>query len=495
MRSSTPRNNTVFGKTIDTPLGRHYLFDVNSGEFIELTEEVRNSIIAVTNDDLLEEISIEPTSEDVAKIVADAYSQGIISDRHPLQITYPLDLDAVRSLVENKLEQMILEVTEDCNFRCSYCSFSGQYPNYRTHSPKKMSRETAIRSLEYFSRHTRDAHRHDITFYGGEPLLEWDVIKELVGYVAQTVIPNCNLSVTTNGWFLDNDEIQDFLAQHEFSVLVSLDGPPEVHDKHRRTLGGQPTHEHVVRCLNRFRNRHPRYYDTHVGISTVITDPADIPRLRAYVADNEWINIELSRFGFKNTVHRTNRVPLRLPRELTSLYDEVFETAKQGRYNDGSASRAARFAFEMIKNSILRIHRRGLKRIPDQVHPGGICIPGVRRVFVTPDGYFYPCERVNQRSIALCLGDLDRGLCPELIYKLITDFTSLAYEDCLKCWCLRFCGICFTAADYRACLDAEAKRLSCRAYRFHMHEILKRYLDTMSENEHAFDFLNEIQIF
>ena len=76
----------------------------------------------------------------------------------------------IQSIVEKGLNQIVLQVTQNCNLRCSYCAYSGSYYN-RKHSNKQMSKETALRAVDFFMEHSSEIEDATIGFYGGEPLL------------------------------------------------------------------------------------------------------------------------------------------------------------------------------------------------------------------------------------------------------------------------------------------------------------------------------------
>ena len=114
--------------------------------------------------------------------------------------------------------QLILNLTEDCNFRCEYCCFSEVYQFSRNRTNARMSRQVAIKALDYFFDLVRPIGRQipgkdvAVTFYGGEPLLEAPLLMELIDY-AQCHCPlSLTFSVTTNESLLTN-EVMDFLRQ------------------------------------------------------------------------------------------------------------------------------------------------------------------------------------------------------------------------------------------------------------------------------------------
>ena len=160
---------------------------------------------------------------------------------------------------------LILNITEQCNFRCKYCVYSGIYNSTRIHNPKVMEFSTAKKAVDLFLKNLETKkcmvkiNSFSICFYGGEPLLEFSLIKDIVKYAKVEVtkkgldkVYELKFRLSTNGYLLDKKEIVDFLVRNNTILNVSLDGPKEEHDKFlgRKTLGisiGPATGETVLR--------------------------------------------------------------------------------------------------------------------------------------------------------------------------------------------------------------------------------------------------------
>lgn len=131
---------------------------------------------------------------------------------------------------------LVLQVTQKCNLRCSYCVYSGDYKN-RNHSQKEMSWETAKEAVDYLYGHSMSSEDIYISFYGGEPLLMFRLIKEVVEYVKREYCQRTvHFNLTTNGT-LFTPEIVQYFIKNNIQIMFSLDGPKEVHDKNRIFAG------------------------------------------------------------------------------------------------------------------------------------------------------------------------------------------------------------------------------------------------------------------
>ncbi|MBP5596451.1 MAG: radical SAM protein [Pseudobutyrivibrio sp.] len=123
------------------------------------------------------------------------------------------------------MEQMILNVSEDCNLSCKYCFFSGEYINSRNRSHRKMTEEIAFKSIDYFFEQMLKIKRKHpgkipaITFYGGEPLMNFELIKSCTNHIKRIYPYKYELSITTNGTLLD-EEKSEFLYENNFTIAV-----------------------------------------------------------------------------------------------------------------------------------------------------------------------------------------------------------------------------------------------------------------------------------
>jgi uncharacterized protein len=144
------------------------------------------------------------------------------------------------------LTTVVLNVNTGCNLSCTYC--------YKEDldtpaNGRKMSLETAQQSIEMLLRESPDQPRYTIVFFGGEPLTNLPLIRQVVAWAEPLFAERgkrLDFSITTNATLLDEQTIA-FLQQHRFSIAVSIDGPKAVHDRNRVTVGGQGTYETVAR--------------------------------------------------------------------------------------------------------------------------------------------------------------------------------------------------------------------------------------------------------
>ena len=135
----------------------------------------------------------------------------------------------VNSSIENKITLMYIIPNNNCNLMCKYC-FIGKLNNSH---PEKMSSDTMKNAVDKFSKHLKDigAEKGEIVFYGGEPLLNFDLIKECVEY-SKIKKYNFKYSIVTNATLI-TESIADYIRDNKIGIGISIDGPKKINDKNR----------------------------------------------------------------------------------------------------------------------------------------------------------------------------------------------------------------------------------------------------------------------
>jgi len=188
----------------------------------------------------LNSLRVEPGSDLFNRLL----ERGLIVDEDNIRRI----IDGYRSLNANLFTDTSLHiavVTKRCNLRCSYCHAEGGA------SSEDMSIETAGRVLQYLF----DVRNNSVAleFQGGEPLLNWPAVKFLTEHARKfnTLGKNLNIVLVTNLTLMDDEKMR-FLVDHHVDICTSVDGPADIHDKNRLTVGGQGTHAQVMEKIEHF---------------------------------------------------------------------------------------------------------------------------------------------------------------------------------------------------------------------------------------------------
>ena len=404
-----------------------------------LFDREANSVIEITSDD---EMALNGCLGEVAKENCENKFQkeGFCLDSKLKTINHP-DIPNLSQLLSHRVGDMVLQVTQNCNFRCEYCAYSGSYYN-RTHTAKRMSLETALRAVDFLMENSIDRDTVNIGFYGGEPLLEMDLIRQIISYVETEYIgKKVTYSLTTNASLL-SDETADYLMEKSVGILVSLDGPKEYHDEHRCYVNGDGSFDSVMDNLGRLKKRHPKYFE-RVRINSVVPPGRNIKKIVDFFSSNEVLS--------KTEFRLTTVSDVGCKTEI--IYDDEFnsqmlgERTKMMLYGLGLLSREyVNLSFSSYFDELFYMFKllKNKGRLPATSHPGGPCTPGIRRLFVDVDGNFFPCERVSETSDT-GIGNLQSGFSEQKIANIL-NVGKLTEQQCKQCWAFSYCQQCIGMA-------------------------------------------------
>jgi len=368
---------------------------------------------------------------------------------HPFQDSDsdPLSARLERALAASGYHHLVLGLTEDCNLACRYCAYSSEYPLTRTASKQRMTFATGARAIDYFCTQAREQVLRNpwreivVSFYGGEPLLNFDLLRQLVEYAEKRAPAPVRFSVTTNGLLL-TASVSEFLVAHGVAVMVSLDGPATEHDRNRVLPNGSGTFARVVANVRDFRRRHPT--TRSLSFEAVMDYRTDLARLEAFYE-------ELS-----STVGGLGRVTLVSPYN-TTYYDRFTASEREAFYSgmrelemryvaackEGRPVTALQAAvFGEMSHTIARRRRHGDTKGGGLVYTGA-CVPG-RKLYVRPDGRFDICERVS----GTCpIGDVERGIDWAAVSKVVRDYLREVCHTCWQCPVSKCCPMCYATTE------------------------------------------------
>jgi uncharacterized protein len=425
--------------------------------------------------------------------------EGLLLSFRPAKVLPPSERTIGRKLEESR-EQLILGVTEDCNFRCSYCVFGGAYANFPPRSSKAMDWEVARLAIDEFLAHSAKSQSRVISFYGGEPLLNLPLIRRCVSYVRGKRAPEeVRFSTTTNGSLLEG-EAAELLGRERFLILLSLDGPGDMHDLNRKTVSGGPTWETICSNLERFLASHPEYRTNGaLRFNAVVTQSSDLVRLQEF-----WIACGLFTDSMGLEVNEKKQLankpmdlrPLDpLAASVRALHEQFADGLRAGRFGEESEKRARWVQAALFQRPLAMFHKRGYLKphLPATMTLLSTCIPGARRTFVSTLGEYFACERVAPCS-EQSIGDVHGGVSPARVMRLLEDWAQASGDQCRFCWCVSHCNVgCFATLEGDGPISSEGKRRGCARYRQHMDRQLREYVSILEANPRAFDYTAKFQ--
>lgn len=471
-----------------------YIYDVNTNHFLQ----VDKVLYAIVDDiyrllpaeiirkwsDRFSEAELKSSLNELNEAIA---NDGLFRRERPVEFRPFGGRSIPEMLREPVCQHLILNVTETCNLRCRYCLYGGRYGNQRAHSAKRMSVEIATKALDYFIERSRGLDEANIGFYGGEPLLNLDLIKYCVSY-AESKRPNVfRYGMTTNGTLIQS-EIMDYLVDHKFNLLVSLDGPKEVHDRYRVDPQNRGTWDRVMQNLELLREKSRDYFENHVSVSAVIASSRKITQIQKFFETHPLLsnlNVITSHLVFtRNPVADDDPEQGSDSQECEhcSIYRRCETTLLEQKG-------LPQFLKGMFLREFTKIYQRDIcDGFDGGIHINGCCFPGHRRLFVSCDGTFHVCERLDN---AFPLGSVDEGLVPEKVQELIDAYGKVS-ADCLNCWAVRFCTKCYAGVCADGKIDRAYREAECHAFRSDFEQILILYHEVAEKNPEALDFLKDI---
>jgi len=451
--------------------------------------------------------------------IREAVKQGHLPPHAPVELSsvdvvaYRKERHAIGEFWKRRAALLVLGITERCNLCCSYCCFSGSFEGQRTHSQKSMTWEIAEKAISYFLENDQVGDGLcPITFYGGEPLLEFELVKRCVEYAeskAAELGKKVRFSVTTNGTLLD-DQAVDWLVEHRFLTLISLDGPRAAHDRYRVFPDGNGSFRLVENNLRRFAERYPEYKDR--GLSVTLAPPLDLNATAALI-EELYPDYPISRVVLVNTgkdtrIHDRETNPTQygchsackescLPlepfrrfepsddKQLKKLWEACVQNIKD--YGITEARQKNPFAMLLFEQQIAFYHRRNVtNEASDQVFyiP---CFPGFTRRFCDADGNYRVCERVDD-SKAYQMGNVWDGPDPARLIRIME--MRRHFGDCGNCTALKTCDLCYARIPESDAVDLgfdPAFDFLCQQTRKTTAKMFRTYTEIMEANPNAFE--------
>lgn len=464
-------------------LGGYYIYDVNTNAILR----TRKSVYDLLNKQMREDTKETNEDSEDYRLICKMKEDGFLSPSKIKEVVHS-GSELLPYILNNRLNTITLQVTQQCNLRCEYCIYSGSYTN-RQHSDKLMSFDTAKKGIDFLIKHSRDSKSLNIGFYGGEPLLVFDIVRKCIEYAEEEIEgKKLSYSVTTNGTIINEDMIQ-FLESHDVNLMISLDGPKEIHDSNRKfTVNGKGTFDKIMENVEKIKRRFPEYFQ-RISFNAVIDPEND------YNCTNEFfVSYDVIKDSFINSSVINDdylKGERHIPMDFIEKRDyEVFKLllSKIDKLDEKYVSKLSLQYFDTIRTNMYE-NRNQLKSIPEKGHHGGPCIPGGQRLFIDINGNFFPCERVSESSEVMKVGHVDEGFYLDKVDSLL-NVGRLTEDKCKNCWAFRFCTLCAAAADDLKELSAQRKMSRCGDVRNLTDRLLRDYCTL---KEFGYDFCENEQ--
>lgn len=319
------------------------------------------------------------------------------------------------------ITKLELFVTSDCNLRCSYCWVEKE--------PEALSMQLAKSAVDFLIAESRDSKAIHITLFGGEPLLEFDLIRRLVPYAhsrAESQDKKLDWSLTTNGTLLDEEKMA-FGREWGLNYLFSLDGPKCAHDMFRVFPDGSGSFSKVVAAIEKYRE-----YQPWIGVRTTVT-----PQTAAYLAEG----VEFMRsIGVKQfIIAPANDLEWR-PEAVETFADQWEQVARI-------------YTEELAQSKPMRItnFEQSMEQTRRMNCDAWGCEAGRDKISVTPDGLIWPCGKFVDSAIGAeaVLGDIENGITNWALRNDLMDARESIRFNCMQCPEKDYCSGCCPAVNLK----------------------------------------------
>ena len=399
--------------------GRYLLFDVN-GLRVLPSAKVDGVILAYArggkpSEEIVESVEGEmPTADDLRERL-----RVLIEER------FLIGIDDVTELAElgitTDYATFMVNVSQRCNLTCPYCYVNKGHFDYEIKPIPRMRSDTAAQIVDRIHENFPDLSTYGYHFYGGEPLMNFRAIREIVETAeskADQASTRVDFHITTNGTLLTR-EIADFMDRHRFTVYFSIDGAQQNHDELRKYVNGRGSYADVEANLAYLKTRR----GVHLIGSSVIR--AGFPLNRALE--------QLQQHGA--TQCKAERVRLRDGDVLSLMGDAHNEYLRDieslvDHYIDYLSTGRKPMDFR-LSSKILQLYTQKRRDF--------FCPAGERMFGVAADGEIYPCALHVGRPQSK-LGDLWSGIDPERQRAFRQKFSPEHQSECRTCWTRHLCG-------------------------------------------------------
>lgn len=402
--------------------GYHLVLDVNSGAVCEL-DEMSDALLDFAGEsmpDALPAQAVRALPQYRPAELAEAWDE-LLALKKDGRLFSPDIYGAYRGAGDlAPIKSMCLNVAHDCNLRCAYCFAStGDFGGGRKLMPFTVGKQ----AIDFLLAHAGGRRNLELDFFGGEPMMNFGVVKELVAYgreAEKKVGKNIRFTTTTNALLLDDEKI-DFINREMHNVVLSIDGRPAVHDRMRRRVDGSGSFDTILANIKRLVERRggKEYYVR----GTFTRENLDFSKDVLYLADEGFREISVE------PVILPESSPLALRREdLPRIYAE-YDTLAREMIRRERQDRGFHFFHFMVD----------MENGPCAIKLLRGCGCGNEYVAVTPEGDLYPCHQFVGNE-AFKMGSVTDGRVDEAMKERFSRANIFTKRGCEACWAKFYCS-------------------------------------------------------
>ncbi len=396
-------------------LDRFFMLDVESGSFYEIDELTKKLIDEINspNEQSKGEFSrySEKQIEESKQEINDLMKEGVL---------FSVERTHTPRIYNGIIKSMCLNISHDCNLACEYCfADGGSYKGLKMN----MDSDVAKRAIDFLIERSSNRRYLEVDFFGGEPLLNFDVVKQTVEYARQRekeTGKEFRFTITTNAVAL-TPEISEFINREMYNVVISIDGRKDVHNRIRKTRNGKDSFDIILKNALAFRKiRGDKQYYIRGTFTSLNKDfAADALALNDYGFDQ--ISLEPVVLPDNNPLAITEKDLPEIEKEYEILAAEYLRRRRTDKW----------FGFFHFNID--------LEGGPCETKRLSSCGAGCEYVAVTPSGDIYPCHQFCGIE-RYKMGNILKGTFDKTIPEYFIDNILTKKEDCPNCWAKYYCS-------------------------------------------------------
>ena len=341
---------------------------------------------------------------------------------------------------------VVFEVTDRCNLKCVYCAFGDCYTGYDKRSHKKLDFNKAKILLDFFApvwkqKNDKESNPHiTISFYGGEPLLNYKIITQIVAYCESFGFKKdfFSYSMTTNGLLVN--KYRDYLIEKDFRLTISLDGNKE-NNSFRIKQNGENSFDDVITNMELLKEFNSDYFEKNISFISVIHKRNSIQESFNYIK------------GKFNKLPSTGPITIDdIAPEQKEFFDKYLRRDEESVFSDeeikelDDSELGAYDIYSFVRKNARHyffhyndVYKAG--QLP--LTPTGTCFPFNRKVYLSVNGKILPCERIH---VCHTMGRVSKTkgilLDTVAIAEYFNNAVAVFKEHCKTCYNRPTCGIC-----------------------------------------------------
>ena len=393
--------------------GLYIVLDVNSGTVLtvdEMTYDVLDDYKEMSRDQIVEKLKHKYPEEELLEVILEL---EMLEEQKMIFTESDYDPNVYKN--HDLVKALCLHVAHDCNLKCNYCFASqGDFNGEKL----LMTLEVGKKAIDFIVEQSKDRQNLEVDFFGGEPLMNFDVVKELVDYARskeKSHHKKFKFTITTNGVLLD-DENMAYIDENMDNVVLSLDGRKCVNDNMRRTVNDKGSFDIIINKIKKMAALREGKKDYYVR-GTYTKHNLDFGEDVNFLAEEGFKSISV-----EPVVAEEEHDYAILREDVDQILAEYDKLALDylNRHEKGLDYNFFHFNIDLSNGPCV------YKRLSG-------CGAGRDYVAVTPEGDIYPCHQFK-------MGTVDEGIQRPEIKDEFGKANLLQKEKCQSCWCKYFCG-------------------------------------------------------